>query len=133
MRHETFDAKGRLRQRRDDNALRVTRWDEEGNVVADDAYSPDEVAQAEASAEESRREARWRSLLGRVEAAQQGNRDSRATLAQIAGATFATAQQRDNAIKFLAGRVEALTVQNNALMQLVLRLAGRFDALDNSD
>lgn len=119
--------------RADDTTRRVTRWDEDGNVVSDDDYSPAEIAEAEALATETRRQARYATLLERAETAQQDNRDSRTTLAQIATAASFTTAQRDNAIRYLAGRVDALTVQNTALMQLVLSLAGRFAALDAAD
>lgn len=105
--------------RADDTTRRVTRWDEDGNVVSDDDYSPAEIAEAEALATETRRQARYATLLDRAETAQQGNRD----FLDLTSVTTAQA----------VSQVKDLTRQNNALMQLVLRLAGRFAALDAPD
>lgn len=122
-----------IRREWDEGARRVRTWDDAGTLVEDRAFTAQENAGADAAVTTATREARWETLLGRAETAQQNNRDSLATLEQIAGRASFTNAQRDDALRFLAGRVDALTRQNNALMQITLRLAGRVAAMDAPD
>lgn len=126
---------GVLRARWDTSTTpRIYReWNASGALVVERPFHPHEDEAADEDATAARRDARLATLLDRAETAQQGNRDSLPTLANISGAAAFNNAQRDSALRFLAERVEVLTRQNNALMQLTLRLAGRVAALDAPD
>lgn len=112
-------------------ARRFRRWVDEA-LVEDRALNPDEVADVDAAAQHAARETNRAVLYDRAQAAITANLNSLTTAQAIQGQASFNNTQRDDALRFLAGRVVDLTKQNNALIRLVVSTA-RSDALDSTE
>lgn len=132
MRHERYDAAGRLRARWDTDARRYTDWDETGAQVVDRAFTAQENAAADEAVRDATRQTNLAVLRDRAQAAIDANLAALSTAQAIETASSFTSAQRDQAIRFLGGQAVDRIKQTNALIRLLL-LAERPDLLDTTE
>ena len=120
-----------IRREWDEGARLVRTW-VNGVEQTPREFNATENAEADAAATSAARETNRAVLYDRAQAAITANLNSLTTAQAIQGQASFNNTQRDDALRFLAGRVVDLTKQNNALIRLVVSTA-RSDALDSTE